>query len=72
MQLSEIKAGEFAIIITIENIPLRLLELGLLKGEKVKILKKGIGKGPILVKLKDKNIAISHSLAEKIKVNLAK
>ena len=68
MRLSELETGTIATIINTYDLPLRLLELGILKGKQVKVLKKQGNKGPLLISTEDTNLVISKKLAEKIKI----
>ncbi len=66
MKLSELPIGTEALIIHSHQIPLRLIELGVLQGHHVILLKKGWKGDPVLIAVNGKKIAISKELAEKI------
>ncbi len=68
MKLSEVPVGNEVVILHFENLPLRLLELGILQGQTVSLLKKGWKGDPVLLNVHGKKIAISKELAEKIVV----
>ena len=75
MQLSQLKVGESARVIDVNCLPKtkkRLAEIGLLEGVIITLVRKAPMRCPLQVRLRNFNLAIRISLAEKITVEKLK
>ena len=64
------KVGEEGIIVINDNLPARFIEMGFVKGQAVKLLRKAPLGNPYLVKIMNAEIAIRKDDASKILVQL--
>lgn len=68
--LNEGDEGEIVLINAGRSATQRLNEMGLVPGTKIKLLRKGILKGPIEISVRNSNLVIGGGLASKIYVRL--
>lgn len=71
MVISELNEGEVGIIEDIKtshNTKIKLNNFGLIKGVKVKVIRKGALSGPLLIALKNSRLSIRQSVARNILV----
>lgn len=68
--IASLLVGESALIekVCLENIPLKLLEMGCLPGKKVQLIQKAPLQDPLYIKVNGSHLAIRKETAEKIKV----
>ncbi|MEM9142220.1 MAG: FeoA family protein [Bacteroidota bacterium] len=68
----DLKKGQTGTIITFdpEEIPLKLLQLGCLPGNEVKLMQIAPFKDPIQIDLNGTSIALRRSIAQKIQIEL--
>ena len=74
MSLSDLKPGQLGIVTSIEAkeaIKTRLMEMGLLKGTKLKLLKIAPLGDPLEIEVRDYRISLRKQEASQIKVNLS-
>ncbi len=67
--LSELKPGEQAIIIADEHLPVKAMELGLMKGSLIRLKKKNPKIGMTLVEINGQSLALDYGLASQIEVS---
>ncbi len=72
--IADLKIGEKACIekLCLDNIPLKLLEMGCLPGKEVKLIQKAPMQDPLYIKVNGSYLAIRKETAEKITVVLVK
>jgi ferrous iron transport protein A len=72
LTLNFLKKGEKAIIenIVLENVPLKLIEMGCMKGHHVEMIQKAPFGDPIYFKINDSHVAIRVETAQEITVSL--
>ncbi|WP_456421370.1 FeoA family protein [Lutibacter sp.] len=72
--IADLKIGEKAFIekLCLDNIPLKLLEMGCLPGKEVKLIQKAPMQDPLYIKVNGSYLAIRKETAEKITVVFAK
>ena len=70
--LAELKRGETGIIISIttDDIPLKLLEMGCLPGNEVKLLQVAPFSCPLYLNINDSHLAIRKEIAEQIEIEI--
>ena len=70
--IADLKVGQKGIIcnIALDNIPLKLLEMGCLPGKVVKLIQKSPLQDPLYIKVNGSHIAIRVETAERIAVEL--
>jgi len=67
-RLSKVKTGSQVVFISVDgglHSRSRLADMGLLPGEKIKVVQ-NTGHGPVTVLMKGSKVALGHGLAEKI------
>ncbi len=72
--IADLQIGEKAFIekLCLDNIPLKLLEMGCLPGKEVKLIQKAPMQDPLYIKVNGSYLAIRKETAEKITVVFAK
>ncbi|VAW26799.1 hypothetical protein MNBD_BACTEROID04-557 [hydrothermal vent metagenome] len=72
--IADLQIGEKAFIekLCLDNIPLKLLEMGCLPGKEVKLIQRAPMRDPLYIKVNGSYLAIRKETAEKIIVVLAK
>jgi len=72
--IADLEVGDTGVIekLCLENIPLKLLEMGCLPGKEVRLIQKAPMKDPLYIKVNGSYLAIRKETAEKITVVLAK
>ncbi len=70
MQLKDLRLGQQAQIVACESVPLKLVEMGCVKGAEVKLLHRFPWKGPLYIQLNQVRIAIDWHTAQNIEVQL--
>lgn len=70
MNIAELNIGQSAIIsdVAIDNIPLKLLEMGCLPGKTVELIQKAPLNDPLYIKVNDSHLAIRVETALQIEV----
>lgn len=70
--IADLKKGERGIITAfhLENIPIKLLEIGCLPGNEIEMVQIAPFKDPIYIRINGTNIAIRKQIAVEIEVNL--
>ncbi|MBQ7339508.1 MAG: ferrous iron transport protein A [Clostridia bacterium] len=71
MFLSEIESGKYCVIVNVlvsEKLRGRLFELGVKKGEKIKVVRESYKNSPIIILVKNTFFAIREEDANKIEV----
>jgi Fe2+ transport system protein FeoA len=68
MKLSALKPGRRAIVTDIEEVPVKMIEMGLMKGASVSLIRKSNFPKMLLVRLNGSIIAIPMEVADKINV----
>ena len=70
--LADLKRGEIGIIIGLitEEIPLKLLEMGCLPGNEVKLLQVAPFSCPLYLNVNDSHLAIRKEIAKQIEIEL--
>lgn len=70
--LADLKKGEIGVILAlqVEEVPLKLLEMGCLPGNTVKLLYTAPFSCPLYLNINDSHLAIRKEIAEKIDIEL--
>ena len=68
VSLDKLKTGEKAIIeiFEIENLPLKLIEMGCLPGNSIKLIHKSLLNDPLYIKIDESYLAIRRETAKEI------
>ena len=71
-KLSDLKKGEKAKIVDVssQEIPIKLLEMGCLPGNKVRLIQQALFKGPIYIEINGSYVAIRMETARLIEIEL--
>lgn len=70
MTIAELEIGQCALIsdLAIDNIPLKLLEMGCLPGKQVRLIQRAPLKDPLYIKVNGSHLAIRVETAEQIEI----
>ncbi len=68
-QLADLEKGEGAVIMSDVKLPVKAMELGIMKGSRVKMLKKNPRIGMTLIEVNGQSLALDYNLAKQIEVS---